>query len=65
MSKRKLPIPTTPAECVSEGYEKRRDAIGKMNDWTRATEQQHRIVKLSDGKWYVYNGVYPECRHFP
>jgi hypothetical protein len=62
MSKIKVKIPTTAAECVGEGCEKRSSAINKANEWTRKTDMQHNVVKLSDGKWYVYNAVLPQCR---
>jgi hypothetical protein len=63
MSKaKKVSIPTTKEECVAGGFETRSYAIYITNEWTKKTEQQHRIVKLSDGKWYVYNGVHPDYR---
>jgi hypothetical protein len=58
MPKIKPTKPTTVAECVDGfGFTKRSDAIYRMNEWTRKTDMQHDIVKLSDGKWYVYNRV--------
>lgn len=45
-----------PSDCVTKGTAKRSDAIHDLNKWTRATSEQHDIIKI-DGMWYVYNRV--------
>jgi len=58
----KAHIPRIPEQYIHPGYLTRKEAICSANEWTQKTDEQHRITKLSDGKWYVYNAVIPKYR---
>jgi hypothetical protein len=50
------PKDLTPKDCYGVGHPTRKGARWGANMLTRATDEQHRVIKI-DGLWYAYNAV--------